>query len=151
MTAEDQMPDRLGPYCLLERIGEGGMGVVFMARGADGQMVALKVLRSVVAEGPMGRRGLAREVATMRRVRSPYVAAVIDADLAGDTPYIVTRYVPGQTLEEVVTDDGPLPPRALLRLAYGLADALMAGAPPRGGGPGPKPTQVLLLGGSPRV
>src|SRR5499433_317281 len=151
MTAEDQMPDRLGPYRLLERIGEGGMGVVFMARDADDQTVALKVLRSVVAEEPMARRRLAREVETMRRVRSPYVAAVIDADLAGDTPYIVTRYVPGQTLEEVVTVDGPLPPRALLRLAYGLADALAAvhaaGVVHRD----LKPSNVMLLGELPVV
>ena len=126
MTAEDQTTDRLGPYCLLERIGEGGMGVVYMARDANGQTVALKVLRSVAAEEPVARRRLAREVETMRRVRSPYVAAVIDADLAGGMPYIVTRYVPGRTLEEVVTEDGPLPPPALLRLAYGLADALTA-------------------------
>jgi hypothetical protein len=126
MTAEDQMPDRLGPYRLLERIGEGGMGVVFMARDASEQTVALKVLRSVVAEEPMARRRLAREVETMRRVRSPYVAEVIDADLAGDTPYIVTRYVPGRTLEQVVTEGGPLPPPTLARLACGLADALAA-------------------------
>src|SRR5262244_4605022 len=126
MTAEDQMPDRLGPYRLLGRIGEGGMGVVFMARDADEQTVALKVLRSVVAEEPMARRRLAREAETMRRVRSPYVAEVIDADLAGDMPYIVTRYVPGRTLEQVVTESGPLPPPALGRLACGLADALAA-------------------------
>ena len=126
MTAEDQMPDRLGPYRLLGRIGEGGMGVVFMARDAGEQTVALKVLRSVVAEEPMARRRLAREVETMRRVRSPYVAEVIDADLAGDMPYIVTRYVPGRTLEQVVTESGPLPPPALGRLACGLADALAA-------------------------
>jgi Protein kinase domain len=126
MTADDEMPERIGPYRLLERIGEGGMGVVFMARDAGGQMVALKVLRSVVAEEPMARRRLAREVETMRRVRSPYVAEVIDADLAGDMPYIVTRYVPGRTLEQVVTESGPLPPSALGRLACGLADALAA-------------------------
>src|SRR5215470_16584701 len=126
MTAEDQMPDRLGPYRLLERIGEGGMGVVFMAHDADSQTVALKVLRSVVAEEPISRRRLAREVETMRRVRSPYVAEVIDADLTGDMPYIVTRYVPGRTLEQVVTESGPLPPPALARVACGLADALAA-------------------------
>jgi len=151
MTAEEQTPDWLGPYCLLERIGEGGMGVVFMARDASGQAVALKVLRSVVAEEPMARRRLAREVETMRRVRSPYVAAVIDADLAGDMPYIVTRYVPGRTLEEVVTEDGPLPPPALLRLAYGLADALAAvhaaGVVHRD----LKPSNVMLLDGLPVV
>jgi hypothetical protein len=151
MTAEDQTTDRLGPYCLLERIGEGGMGVVFMARDASGQTVALKVLRSVAAEEPMARRRLAREVETMRRVRSPHVAAVIDADLAGGMPYIVTRYVPGRTLEEVVTEDGPLPPPALLRLAYGLADALTAvhaaGVVHRD----LKPSNVMLLDGLPVV
>src|SRR5215831_7072063 len=126
MTAEDQMPGRLGPYRLLGRIGEGGMGVVFMASDAGGQTVALKVLRSVVAEEPTARRRLAREVETMRRVRSPYVAEVIDADLAGDMPYIVTRYVAGPTLDQVVTESGPLPPAALFRLACGLADALAA-------------------------
>jgi hypothetical protein len=151
MTAEDQTTDRLGPYCLLERIGEGGMGVVYMARDAGGQTVALKVLRSVAAEEPIARRRLAREVETMRRVRSPYVAAVIDADLAGGTPYIVTRYVPGQTLEEVITEDGPLPPPALLRLAYGLADALTAvhaaGVVHRD----LKPSNVMLLEGLPVV
>src|SRR6266581_5150302 len=126
MTAEDQMPDRLGPYRLLGQIGEGGMGVVYMARDASGQTVALKVLRSVAAEEPMARRRLAREVETMQRVRSPYVAEVIGADLAGDMPYIVTRYVPGRTLEQVVTESGPLPPPTLARLACGLADALAA-------------------------
>src|SRR6266550_1107156 len=126
MTAEDQMPDRLGPYRLLGQIGEGGMGVVFVARDASEQTVALKVLRSVAAEEPMARRRLAREVETMQRVRSPYVAEVIDADLAGDMPYIVTRYVPGRTLEQVVTESGPLPLPTLARVACGLADALAA-------------------------
>jgi len=120
------MPDRLGPYRLLGQIGEGGMGVVYMARDASGQTVALKVLRSVAAEEPMARRRLAREVETMQRVRSPYVAEVIDADLAGGMPYIVTRYVPGRTLEQVVIESGPLPPPTLARLACGLADALAA-------------------------
>jgi len=151
MTAEDQMPDRLGPYRLLGQIGEGGMGVVFMARDAGEQTVALKVLRSVVAEEPMARRRLAREVETMRRVRSPYVAEVIDADLAGDMPYIVTRYVPGRTLEQVVTEEGPLPPPTLARLACGLADALAAvhaaGVVHRD----LKPSNVMLLDGLPVV
>src|SRR5436190_7193722 len=151
MTAEDQMPDRLGPYRLLGQIGEGGMGVVFMARGASEQTVALKGLRSVAAEEPMARRRLAREVETMQRVRSPYVAEVIDADLAGATPYIVTRYVPGRTLEQVVTESGPLPPPTLARLACGLADALAAvhaaGVVHRD----LKPSNVMLLDGLPVV
>jgi predicted Ser/Thr protein kinase len=126
MTTADQMPDRLGPYRLLDRIGEGGMGVVYLGRDPEQRSVAIKVLRSAVAGDPNARRRLAREVETMRRVRSPFVAEVLDTDVAGDTPYIVTRYVPGRTLDEVVTQDGPLTGARLARLAGGLAEALAA-------------------------
>jgi predicted Ser/Thr protein kinase len=126
MTTADQMPDRLGPYRLLDRIGEGGMGVVYLGRDPEQRSVAIKVLRSAVAADPNARRRLAREVETMRRVRSPFVAEVLDTDVAGDTPYIVTRYVPGRTLDEVVTQDGPLTGARLARLAGGLAEALAA-------------------------
>jgi hypothetical protein len=126
MNDQDLMPDRLGEYRLLDRIGEGGMGVVFLARDRRHRTVALKVLRSSVAGDPTARRRLAREVETMQRVRSPNVAEVIDADLDGGTPYIVTRFVPGRTLDDVVTQDGPLRGPALSRLACGLADALVA-------------------------
>jgi hypothetical protein len=126
MNDQDLMPERLGDYRLLDRIGEGGMGVVFLARDRRHRTVALKVLRSSVAGDPTARRRLAREVETMQRVRSPNVAEVIDADLDGGTPYIVTRFVPGRTLDDVVTQDGPLRGPALSRLACGLADALVA-------------------------
>ena len=62
----------------------------------------------------------------MRRVHSPYVAEVVDADVEGSPPYIVTRYVAGQTLEDVVAADGPLTGAALATLARGLAAALVA-------------------------
>jgi hypothetical protein len=131
MKDQDLVPDRLGQYRLLDRIGEGGMGVVYLARDRGHRTVALKVLRSSVAGGPpagdpTARRRLAREVETMQRVRSPNVAEVIDADLDGEMPYIVTRFVPGRTLDDVVTQDGPLRGPALSKLACGLADALVA-------------------------
>ena len=126
MAAQDRIPDRLGPYRLRERIGEGGMGAVYLARDRERRMVAVKVLHSRVAEEPNARRRLAREVEVMRRVRSPYVAEVLDADVTGKFPYIVTRYVPGHTLDDVVRQQGPLPPWALERLARGLAQALVA-------------------------
>ena len=45
----------------------------------------------------------------MRLVRSPFVAEVLDTDVTGDMPYIVTQYVPGRTLDDVVREDGPMP------------------------------------------
>src|SRR5260221_9730976 len=126
MTAQNHSGDKLGPYRLLERLGEGGMGVVYLAADSDNRKVALKALRPAVAVDPTARRRLAREVETMRRVRSSYVADVIDADVTCDPPYIVTRYVSGRTLEEVVGDGGPLTGQALARVANGLALAMAA-------------------------
>jgi hypothetical protein len=126
MDDQDRVPERLGAYRLLDRIGEGGMGVVYLARDQGHRTVALKVLRSSVAGDPIARRRLAREVETTRRVRSPNVAEVIDADLTGDVPYIVTRFVPGRTLDDMVTQCGPLRGTALAHLAAGLAEALVA-------------------------
>ena len=125
MTAQDHT-DRLGPYRLLERLGEGGMGVVYLATDPNQRQVAVKALRPVIAADPNARRRLAREVETMRRVRSPFVAEVLDADVTSDPPYIVTRYVSGRTLEEIVTQGGPLNGPQLARLASGLALALAA-------------------------
>ena len=102
------------------------MGVVHLAHAPDGQLVALKVLRPWVAEDVNARRRLIREVETMRRVRSPYVAEVLDADVAGEYPYIVTRYVSGPTLDEMVRRQGPLSAAGVQRLAAGLAEALAA-------------------------
>src|SRR5580658_2768196 len=62
----------------------------------------------------------------MRRVRSPYVAEVLDADVAGEFPYIVTRFVPGPTLEQLVRGRGPMSAAGLRRLACGTAQALAA-------------------------
>jgi predicted Ser/Thr protein kinase len=126
MTAQDHTPDRLGPYRLLERLGEGGMGVVYLAADERQRRVAVKALRPAIAADPNARRRLAREVETMQRVRSPFVAEVLDADVTSDPPYIVTRYVSGQTLEDVVSQQGPLAGPHLARLASGLALALSA-------------------------
>ena len=126
MPALDSLPRKIGPYRVLEKIGEGGMGVVYLARDAANRQVAIKVLGPAVASDPAARLRLAREVETMRRVSNSHVAAVLDADLNGPSPYVVTRYVPGQTLEAAVRRSGPLRGGALLRLAGGLAEALAA-------------------------
>jgi hypothetical protein len=126
MTGREPPPDRLGNYRVIRRLGEGGMGVVYLAADPQGHNVAVKALRPGVAAEPNARQRLVREVETMRRVHSPFVAEVIDADVSSEPPYIVTRYVAGRTLEAVVDESGPLVGDPLARLAYGLASALTA-------------------------
>lgn len=126
MKVQDRTPERLGPYRVIRRLGQGGMGVVYLATDGTGQSVAVKALHPGMAQEENARRRLGREVETMHRVRSQYVAQVLGADLDGDPPYIVTRYVPGLTLDAVIGSGGPISGAALSRLAYGLAQALAA-------------------------
>jgi serine/threonine protein kinase len=150
-TEQDGPLDTIGPYRRITRLGEGGMGVVY--RGADpaGRDVAIKVLKPEIAEDSTALRRLAREVDTMRRVRSPHVADVLDGDVTADHPYIVTRFVPGRPLDEVVAHDGPLRASALRVFALGLAKALVAiheaGVVHRD----LKPSNVMLVDGEPVV
>ena len=115
---------RLGPYRLVERIGEGGMGVVHLAVGPSGNLVAVKALRPWLVAGRDGRSRFEREVAALLKVRGPRVAEILDADLSGDPPFVVTRYIRGNPLDKVVADHGPLRGDALASLASGLAEAV---------------------------
>ena len=124
--AEESWPRKIGPYRVIEKIGEGGMGVVYLGMDSERSQVAVKVLGPAVAADPNARIRLAREVETMRRVRNRHVAEVLDADVAGPKPYVVTRYVPGDTLAAAVRENGPLLGAALDTVAYGLAEALTA-------------------------
>jgi predicted Ser/Thr protein kinase len=139
----------VGGYRLVATIGEGGMGVVHLAEAPDGRRVALKVLRPHVVGDREGRERLAREVVSLRRVRSPRIAEVLDADPWGTTPFVATRYVPGRSLHEQVRQDGPLRGEELRHVAVGLAEATVAvhsvGVLHRD----IKPSNVLLEGRSP--
>src|SRR5699024_2285594 len=118
--------ETIGPYRVLQELGQGGMGVVHLALDERGRAVAVKVLRPHVAHDEDARARLAREVDTLARVRADRIAPVFDADLDAERPYIVTRYVPGPSLDALVREEGPLGPQALLALARGLVTALRA-------------------------
>ncbi|MEV1206058.1 serine/threonine-protein kinase, partial [Microbispora rosea] len=115
---------RVGPYALLERLGRGGMGEVYLAVGRRADRVAVKMLRDPIENDADARLRLEREVRALRRVESPYVAQVLDADLSGDRPYLVMEYIEGENLLDAVRRRGPLPESRLITLAQGLAAAL---------------------------
>ena len=82
------------------------MGVVHLAQAPDGRRVALKVIRPHVVGDDEARERLTREVSSLRRLKSPRIAEIIDADPWGTTPYVATRYVPGLTLHEHIRQVG---------------------------------------------
>lgn len=147
----DELPKSVGKYHLQSRLAAGGMGRVFLALDPDGCTVAIKQLHPAIAHDSGMRERLRREVAAMRRVRSDRVARLLDADLDADPPYIVTRYIQGRTLHDVVDADGPLRGERLLRVAQGVAEALAAIHDAGHVHRDLKPANVMLVAGDPVV
>jgi predicted Ser/Thr protein kinase len=118
-------PANLGPYEIVGLLGEGGQGTVFLGR-RDGTDVAVKLLHARFAGDSEARGRFVRELEVAKRVARFCTAQVLDADLDGDRPYIVSEYVTGRSLQDLVTDDGPRIGGALERLAIGTLTALAA-------------------------
>ncbi|MFF0578677.1 protein kinase domain-containing protein [Streptosporangium saharense] len=122
----DGDPQRLGGYWLAGRLGAGGQGVVYEAYDARGERVAVKVLHGDAAADPELRERFGREAASARRIASFCTAAVVDADLEGPRPYIVSEYVEGPSLRRAVLDGRRFTGGDLHRLATAVATALTA-------------------------
>ena len=118
-------PRHLGNYRLDGRLGAGGQGVVFRGTAPSGVPVAVKLLHARL-DGTAARRAFAREIEAVRRVAPFCTAQVLDADLDGDRPYVVSEYVDGPSLREHVTAAGPRTGGDLDRVAVGTATALAA-------------------------
>jgi outer membrane protein assembly factor BamB len=144
-------PEQVGRYRPVARLGQGGMGRVYLARSPSGRLVAVKVVRAALADDPDFRRRFVREVAAARRVAGFFTAAVIDADPKGRPAWLATEYVPGLSLGEAVAEHGAWPEHAVRRLGAALAEAL--GAVHRAGvvHRDLKPSNVLLAADGPRV
>ncbi|MDP3766951.1 MAG: protein kinase, partial [Dehalococcoidia bacterium] len=104
------VPDEIGPYTILERIGRGGMGVVYRAKKNTGEVVALKVMRPDLAQNFAFVRRFQREARIAQELDSPHVVRVLDSGGEDDTRYIAMEYVEGQTLAAMLRESGPLPP-----------------------------------------
>jgi eukaryotic-like serine/threonine-protein kinase len=144
-------PQRIGDFTLLAALGRGAMGSVYLARSPGGRPIAVKVAKAELADNPQFRERFRREVEMARSVGGFWTATVVGADPDAERPWMATEYVPGPTLQQAVQDYGPLPERAVRRLAGGLSEALVA---IHGAGlihRDLKPSNVLLATDGPRV
>ncbi|MFI0372471.1 protein kinase [Actinomadura sp. 1N219] len=123
-------PTRLGGWELLGRIGAGGQGVVYLGRPAEiaggPSRVAVKLLHAQLLGNAGARERFVRELALLQRVAGFCTAQMLDADTAGDRPYIVSEYVPGRSLRRLVQEEGPRTGADLDRLAISSVTALTA-------------------------
>jgi serine/threonine protein kinase len=119
-------PQRVGDFRLQARLGAGGMGRVYLGYSPGGRPVAVKVVHPELARDPEFMQRFRREVAAAQAVSGAYTAAVVGAGPDDTPPWLATTYVPGPSLADLVTRNGPLPENALWRLAGGLAEALQA-------------------------
>jgi serine/threonine protein kinase len=144
-------PEQVGHYRIVGRLGQGGMGRVYLGRLPSGRAVAVKVVREELAEDTGFRRRFAREVKAARRVAGIFTAAVVDDDREGTQPWLATEYVPGMSLDVAVAEHGTWPERSLRALGSALAEALGAIHRAEVVHRDLKPSNVLLAADGPRV
>jgi serine/threonine protein kinase len=118
-------PDQIGPYQIINRLGAGGMGVVYM--GTTGtRTAAIKIVRDFLLEDPASRTRLAREVAALKKVKSQFVAEIVDSDIDAERAWIATNYVDGPSLKTLIENEGVLTEQKWFEFAHGLLSALAA-------------------------
>ncbi len=119
-------PERVGSYTILGRIGEGGMGAVYLGSAPDGRKVAIKVVRPELAQDAGFVARFRDEVANAERVASFCTAQVLDHGESDGRAYMVTEYIDGVSLKDYVKENGELSPGMLQGVAVGVAAALVA-------------------------
>ncbi len=115
---------RVGPYILLERLGAGGMGVVYRATDSKlGRQVAIKFLTSRLAQDSDQISRFRREAQMLAALNHPNIATLYGLEQAGETHYLAMEYVPGETLAELI-DRGPTDLQLAARICCQVAEAL---------------------------
>lgn len=118
-------PEQIGPWQIVNRLGSGGMGIVFMGNNGT-RAAAVKIVRDFLLEDPASRGRLGREVSSLKRVKSKFVAEIVGADVESSPAWIATNFVDGPSLKTLIENEGPLPENKWFEFAHGLMSALEA-------------------------
>lgn len=118
-------PGSLGDFELLGRIGQGGMGQVFLGESPGGEPAAVKVIKPAVVDS-QSRLRFAQEIEVLKTIWGPRIAAFLGADPEAERPWLATEYVDGPDLARHVEAQGPLPSVLTAALGAVLAEALSA-------------------------
>jgi formylglycine-generating enzyme required for sulfatase activity/tetratricopeptide (TPR) repeat protein len=117
--------EKLGEFRLLRRLGEGGMGVVFLAEQSSlGRLLALKVMRPELSGSASAEKRFEREAHAIAQLRHPSIAAVYAAGEEAGVRWLAMELIPGLGLDQVLRDSGPVAPARAVRWASSLARAL---------------------------
>ncbi|NVI89536.1 serine/threonine-protein kinase [Actinomadura sp. BRA 177] len=119
-------PLRLGSFEITGRLGVGEQGAVFLGRDQAGGHVAVKVLHVRLSGEPVARSRFAGAFSSARKVSGFCTAAILAADVDGDRPYVVSQWVDGPSLQQLVDEEGVRGGAVVERLAVGMAVALAA-------------------------
>jgi serine/threonine protein kinase len=122
---QPQDPKRLGGWTLTGRLGEGGMGVVYMANKA-GKTVALKVISSGDLNNPQVRSRFTQEIQSLSLLRTPYVAPLLEFDIDAKNPWYAVEYISDLSLSDVLKTSGSFTGKTWWLLAQNLLMALAA-------------------------
>ncbi len=118
--------ERFGPYDIVGPLGVGGMGIVYRARDSRlGREVALKTLPPSSVSDPARLLRFEQEARAASALNHPNVLAVFDVGRQGDTPFLVTELLDGETLRDRLSR-GPMPSRKVIELGIQVAQGLAA-------------------------
>jgi eukaryotic-like serine/threonine-protein kinase len=121
---------KLGVYEIAARVGQGGMGSVYVCRriGAAGfqRLFALKVVRQGSGQDEVATRSFVREMKVGRMLTHPNIQSLVDVGMYSDQPFLVLDYIEGSDFEEILSTGTPVPPGVSLAILIDLLRGLQA-------------------------
>ncbi|MEY9860729.1 outer membrane protein assembly factor BamB [Catenulispora sp. GAS73] len=116
----------VGPFRIVRRLGEGGMGRVYLGVSPSGRAVAVKILLKELLHEPDFRARFRAEIAAAQAVSGAFTAPIVDADPDATPPWFATVYIAGPSLHDAVVQNARLGEADFLLLAAGVSEALAA-------------------------